>query len=188
MVSMSSDKFPEDVAECRRRAQELIQGLTPDQLTRRSDPAKWSIAECLAHLNMTAALVQPFIASGIERGKKAKRVGAGPFRFGVRGRLLVWMAEPPAKFCIPAPKALVPVSIPEPAKLLPDFMKVQDEWQRLWNAAEGLDMAAVNIGPLLSPFRCRLSASFPWMMAHQRRHLLQAEKVKGQIGAKAASA
>jgi hypothetical protein len=30
-------------------------------------------------------------------------------------------------------------------------------------------------------FRARLAAALPWMMAHQRRHLLQEENVKRQI-------
>ena len=162
----------------------LVNDLTPQQLTQRLGPSKWSIAECLAHLNLTAAAVQPLIARGIAKGKKEKCLGTGPFKLGVRGRFLIWIAEPPPKFRIRAPKAVVPeVPIVNPAQLLPDFLKVQDEWQRLWNEAEGLNMAAINIGPLLSPFRCHLSASFHWMMAHQRRHLLQAEREKSQLAA-----
>jgi DinB superfamily len=176
----------DELNQMRRRAEALVSGLTTEQLTRRPDPGKWSIAECLAHLNLTASVVQPFIAKGIARGKKEMRHGKGPFKMGVRGRILVWIAEPPPKFRMPAPKAVAPpVSTQPPSQILADFMKAQKEWQRLWNEAEGLNMAAINIGPLLSPFRCHLSASFPWMMAHQRRHLLQAENVKRRICASA---
>ena len=172
----------EELAECRSRAQQLVEGLTQDQLTRRLDPSKWSIAECLAHLNVTARVVQYLIAQAIERGRKKNLFGAGPFKLGAKGRLLLWIAEPPPKFRMRAPKSVVPpVSMGNPAQVLPDFLKAQDEWDRLWKEAEGLDMARVNIAPLLSPFRCHLSASFPWMMAHQRRHLLQAENVRRQI-------
>lgn len=173
-----------ELNQIRRRAEALVDGLTTDQLTRRPDPGKWSIAECLAHLNLTASVVQPLIAKCIAKGRREKRLGQGPFKLGVRGRFLIWIAEPPPKFRIRAPKAVVPeVPIVNPAQLLPDFLRVQDEWQRLWNEAEGLNMAAINIGPLLSPFRCHLSASFHWMMAHQRRHLLQAEREKSRLAA-----
>jgi len=179
---MSYDKLSEALAECRKRAEAVVGGLTSEQLTRRPDPAKWSIAQCLAHLNLTADAVQRLVARSIERGKREKRLGSGPFKLGVRGRVLLWIAEPPPKFRIPAPKAIAPpVSIAQPGQVLDDFMKSQDEWQRLWREAEGLDMARINIARRLSPFCCHLSASFPWMMAHQRRHLLQAEKVKRQI-------
>jgi hypothetical protein len=179
-------ELTDELSRTRRRAEALVNGLTTDQLSQRPDPGKWSIAECLAHLNLTASVVQRLMAKCIAKGKREKRLGKGPFKLGMRGRLLVWVAEPPPKFRIRAPKAVAPlVSIQQPAQILADFMKAQDEWQRLWNEADGLNMAAINIGPFLSPFRCHLSASFPWMMAHQRRHLLQAENVKRRICASA---
>jgi hypothetical protein len=67
-------------------------------------------------------------------------------------------------------------------------MTAQDDWERLWREADGLDLARINIGPRLSAFHCHVSASFPWMMAHQRRHLQQAENVKRQMVAAASSA
>jgi hypothetical protein len=81
-----------------------------------------------------------------------------------------------------------PVSIAQPEQLLPEFLTIQDGWQSLWNEAEGLDLARINIARRLSPFYCHVSAAFPWMMAHQRRHLLQAEKVKADLGEKTATA
>jgi DinB superfamily len=171
-----------EIAGSRRRAQELVNGLTPDQLTRRPDPSKWSIAECIAHLNVTAATVQPLIGKAIAHGRKENLLGKGPFKLGSKGRLLIWIATPPPKFRMRAPKSVAPpVSIPEPGRLLEVFMKAQDDWARLWQDADGLDLARINIGPLFSPFRCHVSASFPWMMAHQSRHLMQAENVKRQI-------
>jgi hypothetical protein len=181
-ISYAPGEMEHEIQDIRRRAEALVRGLTPEQLTMRPEPGKWSIAECLAHLNVTAATVQPFIAKGIARGKREKLFGKGAFKLGARGRFLVWLAEPPPKVRMPAPKSVAPpVTIADPAKLLPDFMHVQDEWIRLMKEAEGLDQARIKMGSLLSPFRCRLCASFPWMMAHQRRHLVQAENVKKTI-------
>lgn len=176
-----------ELDDIRRRAEAVAGSLSANQLTQRPDPGKWSIAECLAHLNISANVVQQLMTKAIERGKKDKLFGTGPFPLGFRGRTLIWIAQPPPKFRIRAPKAVAPpVSIAEPERLLPEFLKLQDGWQCLWNEAEGLDLARINIARPLSPFYCHLSAAFPWMMAHQQRHLLQAEKVKAQLGAKAA--
>ncbi|HEX3585512.1 MAG TPA: DinB family protein [Candidatus Angelobacter sp.] len=76
-----------DIADSRRRAQALIDAVSADQLTRRPDPGKWSIAECLMHLNITAATVQKLMARGIEQAKQEKRFGKGPFSVGPKGRL-----------------------------------------------------------------------------------------------------
>ena len=175
--------------EIRRRAKELVAGLTLEQLTRRPDPAKWSIAECLSHLNTTAAIYQPFIDAAIRNGREAKIFGTGPFNRGGLGRLLIWNAEPPPKFRMRAPKKILPPSsITNPAKVVVEFMHIQDEWERQVRESEGLNLQKIKCG---SPFplpRLRLAVPVPWMLTHERRHLLQAEKVKEQIQANAASA
>jgi hypothetical protein len=120
------------------------------------------------------------LARGIEQAKQEKGFGEGPFSIGPNGRLLVWIAEPPPKFRISAPKNVQPPgAIDDPQLLLPAFMKAQDEWERLMRVQEGLDLAKIQVGQGI--FRMRLAAALPWMMAHQRRHLLQAENVKRQI-------
>jgi hypothetical protein len=169
-----------DIADSRRRAHALIDTVSADQLTRRPDPGKWSIAECLVHLNVTAATVQQFMAQGIKQGKEEKKLGSGPFSIGPKGRLMVWIAEPPPKFRIRAPKKVrPPATIDDPLRILPQFLHAQDEWERLMHEQEGLNLSKIKVGQ--GAFRVRLAAALPWMMAHQRRHLLQAENVKRQI-------
>ncbi|MGB8132047.1 MAG: hypothetical protein WCG81_19835 [Candidatus Angelobacter sp.] len=48
-------------------------------------------------------------------------------------------------------------------------------------AERGLDLEKIKVARRFSPFRARLAPHSPWMMAHQRRHLLQAENVKRQV-------
>jgi hypothetical protein len=179
---MDPQTFKQEVNDCRRRAQQLADGLSGDQFTLRANPAKWSVAECIAHLNRTAKVVQKITLQGIARAKAKNIRGEGPFPLGARGRLLIWVAEPPPKFRIPAPPGIAPPSIiDQPDRVLPDFMRAQDEWERLLQQAEGLNLARVTLGTLFSPFRCQMSGGLMWMMAHQRRHLWQAESVKRQI-------
>ena len=181
-MTLDSDRVSQELKNARLRAQALVSGLTPAQLAKRPHPSKWSIAECIVHLNMTAALMQRLMEKAIARGKRDNTVGAGPFDIGARGRLLVWFAEPPPKIRLPAPRNIrPPARTDDPLKLLPQFLKVQDEWERLTRESAGLDQARLKIAPLFSPMRARLAAAVPWMLAHQRRHLLQAENVKRQI-------
>jgi hypothetical protein len=180
MGNMSKSDYSDDLTEARQSAQALVAGLTAEQLTRRPEPSGWSIAECLAHLNLTAATVQQLMTKAIERGRREKKFGPGPFSMGARGRLFIWIAEPPPKFRIRAPKNVrPPATIDDPLQLLPDFLRAQDEWERLMREQEGLGLAKIKVGQ--GAFRMRLAAALPWMMAHQRRHLLQAENVKRQI-------
>jgi uncharacterized damage-inducible protein DinB len=179
-MNYETGSMSRQIDESRRRAHELVSALTAEQIARRPDPGKWSIAECLAHLNITAATVQKLMARGIEQAKQEKRFGEGPFSIGPKGRLLIWIAEPPPKFRIRAPKNMrPPAASDDPLQVLPAFIKAQDEWERLMREQEGLNLVKIKVGQ--GAFRMRLAAVLPWMMAHQRRHLLQAENVKRQI-------
>lgn len=121
-MTTSSNSLTEQIAESRCRAEALVSGLTAEQLLARPAPDKWSIAECVAHLNATALTVQHLMAKAIACGKLEKKFGSGPFSIGPKGRLLIWIAEPPPKFRIPAPKSVrPPAQIEDPLQLLPAF-------------------------------------------------------------------
>lgn len=176
------DDLLEQLQDIRRRANDLVAGLTPQQLMQRPGPTRWSIAECLSHLNVIAAAYQPFIDDAIQKGRNGKMAGKGPFSPGPLGRLLIRIAEPPPKFRMRAPKKILPQSsITDPDQVVAQFMRVQDEWERQVRASEGLDLKKIKCGSPFPPLRLRLAAPVPWMLAHERRHLLQAEKVKKEL-------
>jgi hypothetical protein len=176
-----SNRCAQEINDARRRAEAVVLGLTPEQFTTQPEAGKWSVAECILHLNVTARVMQSLMEDAIGKARRDNHVGTGPFRIGAKGRLLIWIAEPPPKFRIPAPPHLrPPARIDNPLNLLPDFLKAQDEWERLIRKSASLDLRKIKIGKLFSPFRARFAAALPWM-AHQRRHLLQAENVKRQI-------
>jgi DinB family protein len=180
---MALDELTGQLNATHARVRELVSGLSPDQLTRRPDPAKWSIAECLAHLNLTASIAQPKIAAAISHGRQANITGTGPFSPGIIGRLLIWIAEPPPKFNLRAPKYISPeIAHGDPAKVVADFQKFQDGWEKLIRDCEGLHQKRIKVPSLFPGMpRLRLAAPIPWLLAHQRRHLAQAEDVKRQI-------
>jgi DinB superfamily len=182
LMIFDSNRCAQEINEARRRAEAVVLGLTPEQFTMQPEAGKWSVAECILHLNVTARVMQSLMEGAIAQARRDNKVGRGSFKVGAKGRLLIWIAEPPPKFRIPAPPHLrPPAQIDNPLKLLPDFMKAQDEWERLIRESAGLDLSKIKVGKLFSPFRARFTAALPWMMAHQRRHLSQAENVKRQI-------
>jgi len=173
----------DQLQEIRNRSRELVDGLSPDELTRRPDPARWSIAECLAHLNTIAGIYQPAIDKAIRRGKDEKVVGDGRFEVGFVGAFLRWLAEPPPKIRLRAPRNILPPSeITDPGKVVSEFMRVQDGWERQIRECGGLNLKKLKCQTPFPPMPpLRLAAPIPWMLAHQRRHLMQAEKVKAEI-------
>lgn len=172
----------DQLQDIRRRAKELASGLTQEQLVQRPDPTKWSIAECLAHLNTTATIFFPMIDAAIEQGRQRNVLGKGPYTPGPLGSLLIWIAEPPPKFRLRAPKKILPPSsIADPQKVVTEFMQLQDEWERQARELDGLNLKKIKCRNPFAPGRLRLSAPIPWMLAHERRHLLQAEKAREAV-------
>jgi len=177
------DQLHEQLAGITVKARRLVEGLAPEQLTKRAGPAKWSVAECLAHLNLANGSVQPGAQKAIQRGREANLAGKGPFATGGSGRFFTWFAEPPPKLRIWAPKSIAPPQqIPDPAGVIKEFLSQHDEWARLLKEAYGLDLGRMK---MKSPFpglpSFRVAGIITWMFAHDRRHLAQAEEVKRKL-------
>src|SRR6476620_2311850 len=68
--------------ENRVLAAQLCDNLTAAQFSWRPEPGRWSIAECLVHLNISAKLFSQAIASAVNDARAAGLVGTGPFRYG----------------------------------------------------------------------------------------------------------
>ena len=180
---VSIDDLNEQLREIKAKAEQLLSSLDTEQVGRRPNPAKWSIAECLAHLNLTAAVAQPLAEKAIQLAKEKKVSAKGPFPLGAVGTLFTWIAEPPPRFRMWAPKKIAPkVDAADVSQVTAEFMRCHSEWERLVQQAADLDMARAKVR---SPFpglpRFRLSGFFSWMFAHERRHLLQAENIRKML-------
>jgi len=95
----------EEIEAIKRESAQIVNGLTDKALAWRSAPDKWSIADCLAHLNITNRYYMKAIRLAITDARTRSVVGAEPYRHGFFGNLFVRMIEPPARFRVPAPRA-----------------------------------------------------------------------------------
>ena len=184
MVStVSAESLSRELRDIKGRTEELISGLAPEQLGQRPETDTWCIAECLDHLNLTARVVQPMIERSVERGRQQQITGTGPFAPGAMGAFLTWFAEPPPKLRVGATKHVAPrcMEAGDICRVVPEFWRFHAEWERLVRASDGLDLARITTRPIRRAPVCRLAGTFSWMLAHERRHLLQAENVRKSL-------
>jgi hypothetical protein len=82
-----------------------------------------------------------------------------------------------------APKYISPaVAHADPAQVIANFGKFQDGWEKLIRDCEGLNQKRIKVSSLFPGMPpVRLAAPIPWLLAHQRRHLAQAEEIKRQL-------
>ena len=164
-------------------AHRIVDGLSLERFNWRPAPERWSIAQCLAHLNISARLYADRMEAAICEGRDAGVLGASPFHYGLLARMLARAVDPanrkksrsPAKFAAP------PGQTYDPRDLLQQFDGAGARWERCLHEANGLDLARVKVkSPAVSWIRLPLGALFGIQAAHERRHLHQAEAVLTQ--------
>ena len=98
------------------------------------------------------------------------------------GKLYVWYVEPPPKIKLPAPKVLRPLLAGPAADALPQFLQSQQWMMDRVTEANGLDLGKVSVAsPLASFVKMNLLAIFSVFTGHERRHIVQASKVREKI-------
>jgi hypothetical protein len=168
-------------SEHRTIAAQLCAGLTVTQFNSRPGPERWSIAECLVHLNISARLFGDAILRAVDHARAAGVVGAGPFRYGPFSRWLLRAVEPGNHRRYKAPRKFVPppTATYEVAPVLDEFRAAGDRWDECLHRADGLHLARVKVpSPAVPLIRFPLGAVFAIQAAHERRHLVQAQQVK----------
>jgi hypothetical protein len=93
------------------------------------------------------------------------------------GKLLVWFLEPPPKMRFLTSSAFEPAEDMPPSEVLSAFAASQEQLLRAVFEGEGLALDRVKIkSPFAHQVHYNVWSSFCIVAAHQRRHLLQAER------------
>lgn len=169
----------------KREGQALVAGLSQAQLNWRPGAERWSIAECLVHLNIAVTKTLPAFDRAIARGRARGLVGQGPFRYGWFANWMVRSMEPPPKRRMKTFKIfqVPPGATHSAAQVLPEFLRVRDQLAERVRQADGLDLRRPRVvSPVTPLLRMPLGAYFAFVIAHDRRHLWQARQVREAPG------
>jgi hypothetical protein len=165
-------------------AQDVTRGLSGEQFNWRAEPGRWSIAQCLTHLNIVNSKDLGSIEEAIAAGKARGLTGEGPFRYGFLSSKFVASQDLPVKTKFKAPKNFIPPAQADLEKTPVEYSRIARELRRLVLASAGLDLARVKtrLGALPAPLRSivkmPLGARFQLLVNHDRRHLWQAGEVR----------
>lgn len=165
-------------------ARSLLEPLGPAPFNWRPAPGRWSVAECLVHLNTVGELYTKVLRRGIEKARAAHRLSAGPYSHSLLGRLFLYGMEPPPRLRVRAPERSVPAAGSAHAKdaVLGAFLSVQDGFQAALAEADGVDLGFRISSPPTRHLKISLLQGFQAMAAHERRHLWQAREVRKAPG------
>ena len=165
-------------------ARAVLDGLTPDQVNWRPAPERWSIGECISHLNVGIRAALPALDRAIETARERGFAGTGTGRYGWFANWMVRAQEPPVKRRVKTFPVFQPVAARhDAARLLPEFRAVRSELRERLARAEGIDWGRAKVvSPASRFFRLPFGAYVAFLLAHDRRHLWQAREVRNHPG------
>ena len=160
-----------------QRAKELAKGLTPLQLNWKPSQDAWSVGQCLEHLRVANEVYLPAITASLtDRPLLAvQEITPGWFgRWFIRNYIEPSSESKRAR----APKKIEPGTRIDP-HVLDLFLTSNQAARELVRRASNYDVNHIRFrNPFIPVLRFTVGTGLEIVSRHQRRHLLQAERVK----------
>lgn len=159
---------------------ELTDKLSDEQFNWRPDETKWSIAECIDHLSVTANGYLPNIEKVLQVSSENKASGEQQIKFGIVGKFFKRL-EPPPKFKVKAPKKLAPNKNLNKDRVLNEFFRVQGKIKELMGKSAGQNINKLKVpSPIVSLIKVRIGEFYAFTAVHERRHVWQIKEILKQ--------
>ena len=164
----------------------LTAGLSEEQAARRPAAGSWSVSECLDHLASTNRAYLAALKTATDRARAQRRLRRGPAVPGWFASRFLRQLEPPVKRGrkIRAPKSILPRQNLSMAEAYAEFLSSQKLIHEFLDANADLDLAGTRfVNPFIPGIRFSVASGLHLILAHERRHLWQAEQVLRTTGA-----
>ncbi len=162
------------IAEIQKIVENEFQNLDFQALNYKETPQKWSIAECLEHLNRYHAYYNPEIRRGIEQQKPLQKPD---FQSNWLGKYCINMVKDNSKKQ-KTMKHLNPVHSQIDENVVAIFLQNQVELLHLTKKSTQVDWTKTKVKIEFAKFlNLRLGDALQFVIYHQERHIQQAIKV-----------
>ncbi|WP_128543572.1 DinB family protein [Larkinella soli] len=153
------------------------------QLVWKPDTKRWSITECLQHLN----LAERFYIRNLQ--KKVDDLGliqVAPtdqfLKAGTLGKMLRYAVDPQTRMKLPTISLMKPRSDLDPREVMRQFEELQQLLHQILDKGVYLDWNQEKVMTLIGNWaKIRLGDAFLMLVAHTERHLNQALRVKEEL-------
>jgi hypothetical protein len=163
-----------------KQASAVAASLNPQQLNWKPSPQQWSVGQCLEHLVLGNNVYIPALSEALENQPTAAVQEITPgwlARFFIRK----FIEPSPTMTRARAPRKVVPASHVD-ASILDRFLESNRALGELARRAASYDVNRIRFrNPFIPGLRFTVGTGFDLSLKHERRHLLQAERVRKQI-------
>jgi hypothetical protein len=181
MTGSSNSSVNDFIKEAAVIADEVKQSfghLSHTQLNWKPNPEAWSIGQCLHHLitsNNSYFLIFENIIRGDKRATLWERLPLLPSLFG---KVLIKSLSSESTRKLKAPQVFRPTSSDVDAKIVGEFAHQQHRLMEYLKASERLEIRRIIMtSPASSFVTYSLRDAYQIILVHERRHLLQAQRV-----------
>lgn len=172
------DALKADLHALRQATETLVAGLSEAQLRWRPTPEQWGIADCYEHLILSSDQYFPRLRAALAA---ARTTAPGLYRPRLLARLFIWSVGPRNRMKVKTFPVLVPP--PAAADAPQRFLAQQDTLAAFLEAARTVDLQQVRVvSPIDARFTFTLGESLHFLVAHQQRHVQQAQRVRESPG------
>jgi hypothetical protein len=160
-----------------RRANDLARGLSPAQLNWKPAENLWSVGQCLQHLYATNEVYLPAISNALSDRPPSPVQDIKPGWFG-RWFIRTYIEPSSSGKRARAPSKIAPAQHVD-ASVLDLFLQSNDVVRALVRRAGAYDVNRIRFeNPFIPLLRFTVGTGLEIVWRHQRRHLLQAERIK----------
>ena len=173
------DQLTTDLLVLRVLAQQRLRPLSAEELNRRPSPSRWSVGQCLEHLNIVGGYYLPAIAARIKRAQERGSRPADVAKQGFLGRRFIEAMRAPASLkTYVSPQRYAPTGTRLPRTVAEVFSRQLDELLRLVLLARQVNANSTRVPNALFPLiSLRLTDQLEFLVVHLQRHVAQAEAV-----------
>jgi len=176
-----------DAQKVLKVTKESFAHLTEEELYEQPAPGKWSVGECLEHLNLTLRNYMPRIKTGIQRGLKKGWQAEEMFKTGLIGKKftdgirLDENDQPRRK--VKTFKSLDPGNLPKKnIQVRAEFAETMTQFMAQIDQATEVNLNKVKVASAIGPIiRFRLGDVFLFLNVHNYRHLVQAQRAIQEV-------
>lgn len=159
-------------------AQALVAGLTEEQLNWQPAPGAWSVGQCLEHLCITNEAYLPRMISALQDQPDSPTEQITPGAFG-RWFIRNFIEPSPASKRASAPRKIRPGNR-VPLSVIDRFLSGNKACRELIVGARSKNVNRIAFwNPFIPGLRFAVGTALEVISGHERRHLLQGERVRG---------
>jgi hypothetical protein len=173
------DQLTNQVLALRVAAHQRLRPLGTEQLNRRPGYNKWSVGQCLEHLNILSGYYLPSVKARLKLAKAKGSTAGAKVSSGWLGRRFTnairHTDEPEELFKVP--KQLAPTGVRLTGTVVEAFTRQLDELLRLLLLARQVDAGSVRVPSPLRPWlKLRLTDVLEMLIASYQAYIRQAEQ------------